>query len=198
MRHSLRVLLLAGAAAFATIPMQGQQATAASGGTNEQQVDVAFTYSPAYSNLTNTTSFWSQGGGAEISATVYHGLGIAADINGTHATNIGGSGVNLNMVNTLFGPRYKWSPRSHRYSVFGQGLIGESHGFDSVFTDTAGAQTSASSFALQVGGGFDWSINRRFAVRPIEANWLRTQFSNAGTNVQNNMRLGAGVVLHLR
>jgi peptidoglycan-associated lipoprotein len=82
--------------------------------------------------------------------------------------------------------------------LFGQGRIGESHDFDSVFTDSGGAQTSASSFALEAGGGFDWRVSRRFAVRPIEANWLCTQFNNGSITVQNNLPLGAGVVQRLR
>jgi hypothetical protein len=201
MRTTLRALLLLGAATLTVSPMRGQQTAAAPSDLRShaaQEVDLAFTYAPMRSDLTNTTPFWSQGGGFELSAGFYHGLGIAMDINGSHAGNAGGSGVSLNIVNTTFGPRYTWAPHLQRYSVFGQGLIGESHGFDSIFIDPAGAQTSANSFALEVGGGFDFNLSRHLALRPIEANWLRTQFTNGRSNVQNNLRLGAGVVLRLR
>ena len=30
------------------------------------------------------------------------------------------------------------------------------------------------------------------SVPPVQADWIRTQFPNATTNVQNNLRLGAG------
>jgi hypothetical protein len=60
---------------------------------------------------------------------------------------------------------------------------------------TTGALDEWNSFALQVGGGVDMRIAHRFAVRAIQADWIRTQFPNGVTNVQNTLRLGAGVVL---
>jgi hypothetical protein len=35
-------------------------------------------------------------------------------------------------------------------------------------------------------------------VRLVQADWVRTELSNAGGNVQNNLRLGAGVVFRIR
>lgn len=201
MRNTLRVLLLMGAAALTVFPIRGQQTSAAPSQGHHwtgQEVDFAFTYVPMRSNQTSTAEFWSQGAGFELSSDFYRGFGLAIDINGSHVNNINGTGVNLNTVNSVFGPRYAWAPHSHRYSAFGQALVGESHGFDSVFTNPAGAQTSASSLALEVGGGFDLNVGRHLAVRPVQANWLRTQFDNGNTDVQNNLRLGAGVVLRLR
>ena len=61
--------------------------------------------------------------------------------------------------------------------------------------DTAGLQTSANSFAAQVGGGIDYRLANRFAIRVLDAAWSRTQLPNSTDNVQNNLRLGAGVVL---
>lgn len=65
------------------------------------------------------------------------------------------------------------------------------------FPAAGGASSDANTFALLVGGGVDLRLSRRFAVRPIQAEWVRTQFPNATTNVQNSLRLGAGVVFRI-
>lgn len=36
------------------------------------------------------------------------------------------------------------------------------------------------------------------ASRLLEASWLRTEFENATTDVQNNLQLGAGIVFRIR
>jgi hypothetical protein len=43
----------------------------------------------------------------------------------------------------------------------------------------------------------DIRLSKHLAVRALEAGWLRTQFPNAGSNVQNNLTLGGGVVFRL-
>jgi hypothetical protein len=55
-------------------------------------------------------------------------------------------------------------------------------------------QTDFDTFALQVGGGVDLRLSPHFAIRPLQADWLRTQFPNGATNVQNDLRLGAEIV----
>jgi hypothetical protein len=61
----------------------------------------------------------------------------------------------------------------------------------------SGLLTDYNSFGLEVGGGVDIGLSRHFAVRAIQADWLRTQFPNSTTNIQNSFRLGAGIVLRL-
>lgn len=165
-----------------------------------QEVDVAVTYTVQHSNLVSTPTFWQQGGSVELSAQAYHGWGAAANITGTHVGSAANSGVGLSMVTTTFGPRYTWYKpngitRKRSLAVFGQALLGESHGFNSYFPSRAGAMTDYNAFALQVGGGVDLGLSRHFAVRVIQADWLRTQFPNGTTNVQNSLRLAAGIVL---
>jgi outer membrane immunogenic protein len=195
MRNTLRYLLLIGVAVISTTTMKGQQTAAAP---SHHEVDLALTYSAQRSNLTSGSNFWRQGGTVELSAEAYRGLGIAMNINGSRSSNINGTGVNLTTVTTTFGPRYTWSRPSRKLSVFGQGLIGGSHGMDSVFPSPAGVQTDFNAFALQVGGGVDLHLSRHIALRPLQADWIRTEFPNASTNVQNNLRLGAGVVFRLQ
>ncbi len=190
MRMSLRNLLLWGAAAaITTTSLWGQTSG------SKQEVDLAVTYLAQRSNLTPGQFFWRQGGAFELSTQGPHGLGIAMNIAGLEATNILGTGIDLNTLTTTFGPRYTWHHR--RAAVFGQGLVGESHAWNSFFPQSGGAVTTFNTFALQVGGGVDLAVGRHFAIKPIQADWIRTQFPNATTNVQNNLRLGAGIVLRI-
>jgi hypothetical protein len=194
-----RYFLLLAAPILLTVGSKAQMPTASS---SHQEVDLAVTYTAQHSNLVSNPTFWQQGGSVELSTQTYHGLGIAANITGTEVGSAANSGVGLDMLTTTFGPRYTWyKPQgaSHKRSlaVFGQGLIGESHGWNSYFPSASRAQTSYNSFALQVGGGIDIGLSRHFAVRAIQADWLRTEFPNSTTNVQNSFRLAAGIVLRL-
>jgi hypothetical protein len=183
-------------AVVGTFLLLGASMTAnAQAGSKHQEVDLAVTYSTEHSNLTNGENFWRQGGGIELSAEAFHGLGVVANVTGTHVDTAANSGVSLTTITTTFGPRYIWS--KGKVVVFGQGLIGESHGTEGIFPSTTGALNEWNSFALQVGGGVDMRIAHHFAVRAIQGDWIRTQFPNGATNVQNTLRLGVGVVLRL-
>lgn len=148
------------------------------------ELDLAFTYSAQRSNLTAGSSFWAQGGSAELSAAVFHGLGLAANVIGINAGNRRSSGVSLSMVTASFGPRYTLTLPAHprpemRMKLFGEALIGIESGIDSVFPTVEGPQSSANDFALQIIGGADCDLTRHLAVRPAQATWLRTQLPTA-------------------
>jgi hypothetical protein len=190
MRITLRNLLLWGAAITLTTSSLWGQAPAP-----EREVDLAVTYLAQRSNLTPGQVFWRQGGTVELSAEAYHGFGIAMNIAGSETGNILGTGIDLNALTTTFGPRYTWHRR--KVAAFGQGLIGESHAWNTLIPQSGGAISTYNAFALQAGGGVDLRLGRHFALRPIQADWIRTQFPNATTNVQNNLRLGAGIVFRI-
>lgn len=162
-----------------------------------QKVEVAVTYVAQRSLKANTSqNFWMQGGSIELGTNIWKGLGVVADVTGSRSGSIGNSGIPLSMVTTTFGPRYRF-PAAKKMSIYVQGLVGEANAFDSLFPAVAGATTSSNSFAAQVGGGLDLRVSKRFSVRALDAAWLRTQFPNSTDNVQNTLRLGAGVVIHL-
>jgi Outer membrane protein beta-barrel domain len=158
-------------------------------------LDLAVTYIEGRSLKANTSqNFWTQGGSIELGANVGNGWGIAANITGTHAGSIGASGLPLSQVTTTFGPRYRWHA-DRRLSLYGEGLIGEVNGFRSIFPTSGGSQPDANGLATQVGGGVDYKLSGRFAIRVFDAAWLRTQLPNSTDNVQNNLCLSAGAVL---
>jgi peptidoglycan-associated lipoprotein len=162
------------------------------------QMDLGINYVAGRSLKVNTNqNFWMQGGSIQLGVNAWRGWGIAADVTGMHTSSIGSGGVPLSLVTTTFGPRYRWRPAG-KLSLYGQTLIGEANGFDSLFPGSGGAQSSANSFALQIGGGADYRVSGHFAIRALDVGWLRTQLPNSANNVQNTLRLGAGIVVRFR
>ena len=158
------------------------------------QLEVAVTYDAMKSNTTSANNFWMQGGSVQVHGQFRRGLGLVGDLSILHTGNEHGSGVGLDLLTLTFGPRYTWTPAHHRYAVFGQALGGEAIGYNSVFPFASGSKSSDSDIALKIGGGVDVALARHFSVRALEADWMRTQLVNSTNNVQNNLRLGAGVV----
>lgn len=199
MRKFIRVkVLLAGACIVTAVTAWGQPAPSPEGQTSGS-LDLAVVYNPLIANVVSGNSFWMQGGSVQVHAQFWHGLGVVADVSGLHTASAGGSsGVGLDMVTATFGPRYTWSPAHRRYAVFGQALVGEANGMNSVFPNPGGANESANSLALYVGGGVNLRLKDHLALRALEADWLRTQMPNATTNVQNNLRVGAGLIYRFK
>jgi peptidoglycan-associated lipoprotein len=160
--------------------------------------DVAATYNSLLANVTTGEEFSMQGGSVQAQARLWRRLCAVADVAGFHTGNVNGSGIGLDLITATFGPRYVWSPSRSRVVFFGQALIGEAHGSNSIFPSSTGTNSSGNSFALQLGGGVDYLWTDRLSLRALDADWLRTQLPNATTNVQNNLRLGIGVIYRVK
>ncbi len=164
----------------------------------QPRLDFALTFAADRTNATYSSNQWLIGGSAELGMRAWHGLGIAAKVTGLTTDSIGNQGVPLNLVLATFGPRYRISRSTaagRGISVYGEGLIGDANGFKSVFAGSAGTTDSANAFAVQTGGGFDLNLTSRMGLRVVEAHWIRTQFPNGTTNVQNHLQLGTGIIL---
>ena len=181
---------------IAAAPLTAQQG--ATPKTQRGMLEVAVTYDATLSGATPSGNFWLQGGSVEIAGNFYRGLSAVADIGGMHTGNIDSSGVGLDLVTATFGPRYTWRPANKRYDLFGQGLVGEANGLNSLFPHASGATESANSMAVEAGGGMNIALSSHLALRAFEVNWLHTQLPNATTNVQNNVRFGAGIIFRFR
>jgi hypothetical protein len=158
------------------------------------KLDISASYLGEYALAANTSqNFWMQGGSLELGTNTFCGLGMVAIVSGTHASSIGNSGIPLSIVTATFGARYRWHP-DHKVSVYTEALGGEANGFSSIFPSQTGAQTSANGFAAQFGGGIDYKLSPRFALRAVEVAWDRTTLPNATVGVEDNVRVGAGIV----
>jgi hypothetical protein len=49
---------------------------------------------------------------------------------------------------------------------------------------------------MSLGGGVDYRLTNRFAIRPVKVDYLMSRFSEteSGGNTQNNLRVSTGIV----
>lgn len=106
--------------------------------------------------------------------------------------------MEFHLVTATFGPRYTWECPRRSVSVYGQALVGEAFGMNSIFPGASGTDDSAYDLAFVLGGGVNYSREHHVSLRLIQADWLRTQLPNGTTDVQNNLRLGAGLTMHFK
>jgi len=112
------------------------------------------------------------GGSASIAYNATSWLSDIADFGGYHSGNILGTGVDGTLATYLFGPRVSYRRHSH-FTPFGQVLFGVAHiggGDGLVFS------TSNNSFAMAL-GGVDVNVSHRFAIRPMQVDYLLTRFN---------------------
>jgi hypothetical protein len=100
------------------------------------------------------------------------------------------------------GPRYtyvlKTDDTKHRTSIFGEALFGGTYAYDSIFPAADGAKDRTNVFTMQVGGGLDMEVGKRFGIRLPEIHYVQSHLPNAGSNTQNDVRLAAGVSYHFQ
>ncbi len=138
------------------------------------------------------------GGGATFAWAMVPGKwDVVGDVVADHASNISAAGFGLTLSAYTAGVRY--IPPFHISSLqpFGQVLVGFAHSSGTlVQAPNAGAANAGAAFASNLGGGLDLSVDHRFSIRIVEADYLVTTFNNGTDNHQNNTRISAGVVMH--
>jgi outer membrane protein OmpA-like peptidoglycan-associated protein len=167
--------------------------------TDKFDLGLTFDYKLAkISNISGST-FGLAGGGVDGVYWLGDGAkrwGLAFDANGETASNIK-PGVNLSQFTVVAGPRYtlwKDASKPHGASLYAEALGGYLHAFNSVFPAMPSALTSANSFSLQAGGGFNLPIAKSIDLRLIEADYILTKLPNASNDFQGDVRLSAGLV----
>jgi peptidoglycan-associated lipoprotein len=166
-------------------------------------ITVAFTYSPQRSIVTGSgAGFWIEQSAADAAFPLLRNFSVAADIAGGHSGATTSSGVSLDLFTFVAGPRYTIPAMHHhqasRASIFLESLMGVAHGSNSLFPASGGAVTSGSSFALLTGGGVDLALRSHIGLRLIQADYARTALPNGAANVQNSLRIGAGLVIKFK
>jgi len=127
-------------------------------------------------------------------------IGITADIGG----NYGRLQPNTKTVHEytfVFGPTFSF--RTEHSTIFAHTLFGAN---SENILNTAGASGAGSdtAFTMAWGGGLDIKINRTFALRLGQLDWVYTRhdFSNLTvsgvplTDHQNNLRYSGGIVIN--
>jgi hypothetical protein len=149
---------------------------------------------------------WLNGGSASIAFNLNRYLGLVGDFGGFRDSEVKLMNSNSvvdssgNAYTYLFGPRFSF--RNHtRVTPFAQALFGGMRASEVTLSGCSGGGCtplpSENKFALTAGGGLDIGVNRHFAIRIVQAEYLMTRFENLETGAnasQNDMRLSAGVV----
>jgi len=121
-------------------------------------------------------------------------LGLVADFGGYANTR---TGINEKLLTYMFGPRFNW--RHSRLNPYVQFLFGGGYAW------SGPTSTTQNAFATAAGGGLDYSLTKRIAIKPIQVEYVMTQFDSArlggatrgfGSH-QNDVRYSAGVVFRL-
>jgi len=196
MRAQFSRLLLWSVLAMIAPAMPGMAQKATANSRSPQTFDVAFTFNGASANQVGGSRFWMSGAGMQVHDRFCGGWGMVADISGLHTGNINSSGVGLDMVTTVFGPRYTWSPGQRRFNLYGQGLVGEVFAFNTLIPMKPFPIASDNGLAVLAGGGMNLRATPHVGIRVFEADWLRTDLANTTTNAQNSLRAGAGVTFN--
>jgi len=106
-----------------------------------------------------------------------------------------------NLFTYMFGPEYKFRPG--KFEPFVEVLVGGAHSnfYGNACSHVTGACVSRSpsnnAFSFAVGGGVDYVLRSKIAIRIVDADYVLTRFGNnfigTGTNSQSNFRFQTGV-----
>lgn len=159
-----RFALLAGLVLALTAPAAAQ---------DTPQAEVLAAYSYLRSNGLN-----ANGGNLAIQGNVNNWFSVVGDFDAHFF-----SGVNL--YTYTFGPRFSY--RGHdgdsEFVAFGHTLFGGAH--------ASGGGLSANAFAMNLGGGIDWVVHKKVAIRVIQAD---AQVTRSNGITDTDARLSFGVV----
>ncbi len=139
-------------------------------------------YSYVNHDFSLTSQLGMQGWNASANFEIAHPLGLTADFSGFYP--------NAKVYTFLFGPQVSF--RLNRVTPFAHFLMGEA------IVHYNGYLTSDSSFAYAAGGGVDFAMTRRLALRG-QVDWLHTKFqtfdSQGGSIFYPNVvRISTGIV----
>ena len=135
-------------------------------------------------------TFNGNGGGGQLEYNANNWLGVVGDLAGYGATATTNGALVGGAFTYLLGPRVNF--RRGRVTPFVQALFGGIY-----TTNGIGSSASENNFAMTAGGGIDFKVSKRVSVRPIQAEYFMTKIPNGLNDRQDNLRLGAGIVVQL-
>jgi len=120
-------------------------------------------------------------------------LGLVGDFGGYANTR---TGINDKALTYMFGPRFNW--RHSRLNPYVQFLFGGAYAWSGPTNDS----NTQNKFASAAGGGLDIKWTDHIAIKPIQVEYVMTQFDSAKLggstsrfgDHQNDIRYSAGVV----
>lgn len=163
-----------------------------------------------FRNNISAGSIWDSqnlnGGGGDITFFPTQHFGIKADFQGYNSTtqcpsaSSGFTGcASGNLFTYMFGPVVKY--RMGKLEPFGEVLFGGAHSnfYTSACNNNSGlcaVSPTTTAFSMAIGGGVDFAVTRRIAVRVFDADYVLNRFADnfyGGNSTQNNFRLQTGL-----
>jgi len=172
----------------------------------------AFMYIRTASPFSGSNDFNCVGGGGTLAYNFSSLIGVAADLGGCKILNqndtLIGSKLNGNEFTYLFGPRFTFR-NSTKFQPFFEVNFGGTrisvsckNNAENCVNATGGNTYTKNAFAMTAGGGVDYKLSKKFALRLFQAEYLYTRFgNNCGfnfcntNNSQNSFRLKSGIVI---
>lgn len=148
-----------------------------------------------YSLLRNSGATFN-GWNGQVTGNFNKWFGITADVSGNYKSEsmtipgVGEAKANVDYYNFLFGPKLTY--RSERYEVFTHGLIGASHLKGGGSVAGIGASGSDTGLGVGFGGGLDYKLSDKFAVRVAQIDGIWSRF---GGDWSRSFRYSGGVVI---
>lgn len=138
-----------------------------------------------------SATYIGEGGGGQLKYNAKNWLGVVGDLSGFYATSAGNGAFAGAFWAYLLGPRVNF--RHGKFTPFVQALFGGVRTTDGIAQSTG----TENNFAMTTGGGIDFKLSRRVSLRPIQAEYFMTKIPDGLKNRQDNLRIGAGIVLRL-
>jgi peptidoglycan-associated lipoprotein len=200
-KHAFVLLLTVAAASAAQAVAQTPAAKPSEVGGSDYRAELALGYSYLHSNAPpgGCGCFNMNGGNATFAWPLKSGMyALAGDVTVAYAGAVSNSSQSLTLSTFTAGGRYLPRLGHSTLQPFGQVLAGLAHSSGTLVQGSSpGAANAGAAFAAIFGGGVDLRATRRFSVRLIDADYLLTTFDNGSNNHQNNLRISAGVVVHI-
>ena len=174
---------------------------------------LGYSFWRAMPTSSNNRIGYLHGGSTSVAYNFNRYLGLVADFGGfdnTRVTLSSSTGSRTLAADGsahtyMFGPRLSYRTHS-RFTPFGQALVGGAYASNVTISGCTGSTSCQPlaydwGFAIMVGTGFDIRINDYLAIRPIQAEYLLTHFTNptlpsgSERGWQNNGRFSSGIVL---
>ena len=135
-------------------------------------------------------TFNGNGGGVQFEYNANRWLGVVGDMAGYGATATTNGALVGGAFTYLVGPRVNF--RRDKVTPFVQTLFG------GIWTTAGiGSSGSTNNFAMTAGGGVDIKVSSHVSIRPVQAEYFMTKIPDNLNNRQNNLRIGAGIVVRL-
>jgi opacity protein-like surface antigen len=159
------------------------------------KVEVGLSYSWLHVNSSNFDfQRTGNGGSGYVEYNINPIIGLVGDFGGYANTR---TGINDKALTYLFGPRFNMR-HFQRWTPYVQFLFGGAY----AWSGPNGFQQNQNAFATAAGGGLDFNLNKRISIKPIQVEYVMTQFDSAklgGSTAgfgdhQNDVRYSAGVV----